>query len=84
MILLSYLYVLLNNFTSAHNKFYVSEKMPIYRNNILPAIGSKILCMLCAWSSLGSKAMHGVYHIQSGNMATIIDNKCSVPITHIT
>ena len=62
-----------NNFTSAHNKFYVSEKMPIYRNNILPAIGSKILCMLCAWSSLGSEAMHGVYHIQSGNiMATMI------------
>ena len=52
-----------NNFTSAHNKFYVSEKMPIYRNNIPPAIGSKRYCACY---------VHGVYHIQSGNMATMI------------
>ena len=62
-----------NNFTSTHNKFYVSEKMPIYRNNIPPAIGSKVLCMLCAWS-----IPHTVW--QYGNN----DNNCSVSMTHIT
>ena len=62
-----------NNFTSAHNKFYVSEKMPIYRNNIPPAI-----VMYCACY------VHGVYHIQSGNMATMIIIIVVSSMTHIT